>query len=82
MRVFRDAKYVSSSVFVGVVLASFRSILVLRLLGPVLTGAWKTALLVDTLGEFARAGVLRGMSIRVPMLAGQGNEEEDRKSVV
>ena len=83
MRVFRDAKYVSSSVFVGVLLASFRSILVLRLLGPVLTGAWKTALLVDTLGEFARAGVLRGMSIRVPMLRGQGNEEEaDRNAAV
>jgi len=76
MRVFKDAKYLSSSVFAGAVLASLRSIVVLRLLGPVLIGAWKTALLVDTMGEIARSGILRGMSIRVPMLAGEGNTKE------
>jgi O-antigen/teichoic acid export membrane protein len=81
LRIFKDAKHFSSSVLVGVILASVRSIVVLRLLGPVLIGAWKTALLVDTVGECARAGVLRGMAIRVPVLAGQGKQEEaDRTS--
>jgi O-antigen/teichoic acid export membrane protein len=76
MRVFKDARNLSSSVVLGAVLASVRSIVVLRLLGPTLIGAWKTALLVDSLGEIARSGVLRGMSIRLPMLAGEGDTEE------
>jgi len=80
MTVLRDAKWVSSSVFFSALLSSVRSIVVLRLLGPVLIGAWKTALLVDTLGEISRAGVLRGMAIRVVVLSGQGNDAEGDKN--
>lgn len=76
MRAFKDAKYLSSSVFAGALLASVRSVIVLRLLGPELIGAWKTALLVDSAGEIARSGVLRGMAIRVPILDGEGNTKE------
>lgn len=76
MKALKDAKWVSSSVLISAVVSSVRSIILLRLLGPVLTGAWKTALLVDTLGEVSRSGVLRGMAIRVPVLYGQNKRVE------
>jgi O-antigen/teichoic acid export membrane protein len=80
MKALKDAKWVSSAVLMSAILASVRSIILLRLLGPVLIGAWKTALLVDTLGEVCRSGVLRGMSIRVPVLSGQGKHSEADKN--
>ncbi len=79
MSVVRDGKYVTLSVLASIVFASLRAVLVLRFLGPVLMGAWKSALLVDTLGEFARLGVLRAMGIRVPVLDGKGDVKESAR---
>lgn len=76
MRLFRDVRSVSASVVVGLLLSSVRSVLLLRILSPALLGAWKSALLVDTAGEFARLGVNRGIELRVPFLAARGETEE------
>jgi len=72
----RDAKYVASSVFAALVLSSVRSVLVLRILGPALLGAWRSATLLYTLAEFGRLGVSRGVGLRVPVLDAQGEKEE------
>ncbi len=81
MKLFQDARSVTSSLFVGLVLASVRSILLLRLLGPALMGAWKSAFLLDTLSEFARMSFSRAMGMRVPVLDGQHDEAESKRLI-
>jgi O-antigen/teichoic acid export membrane protein len=76
MQLFRDVKYVTSGVLASLILSAVRSIVVLRILGPALMGAWKSALLVDTFSEFARMGVSKAVGIRVAVLAGKGDERE------
>jgi len=76
MRLFRDVRAASSSVILGLLLSSVRSVLLLRILPPALLGAWKTAFLVDGAGEFARLGINRGVEVQVPVLTVQGKQRE------
>ncbi len=76
MKLFRDAKYVTSSAIVAVALTAIRSLLVLRIVGPAVIGAWKAAMLLYTTGEFLRLGVSRGLSLEVPVLDGKGEEKQ------
>jgi O-antigen/teichoic acid export membrane protein len=82
MRLFRDARNVTSMALVAGLSAAVRSVLVLRLVGPTVIGIWKTAMLLYTAGELASLGVLRGMSTRVPILEGQGQHEESDRTAV
>jgi O-antigen/teichoic acid export membrane protein len=72
----RDAKRLTSSVGLNLVLTSVRSLFVFHILGPTLMGAWRSAATVDSVHEIARMGVVRGMSIRVPVLDGAGRSAE------
>lgn len=72
----RDAKRLTSSVGFNLVLTSLRSLFVFHILGPTLMGAWRSAATVDSVHEIARMGVVRGMSLRVPLLDGAGRSEE------
>jgi len=72
----RDAKRLTSSVGLNLVLTSVRSLFVFHILGPTLMGAWRSAGTVDSVHEIARMGVVRGMSIRVPVLDGAGRSAE------
>lgn len=76
MKLFRDAKYVTSSAIGAVALTAIRSLLVLRIVGPAVIGAWKAAMLLYTTGEFLRLGVSRGLSLEVPVLDGKGEAKE------
>ncbi len=76
MRFLTDARRISSSASVAVVLAALRSLLVLRFLGPSAAGVWKAVMILYPVGGFARMGVSTGMSLRVPVLNGQGDDEE------
>lgn len=76
MKLFRDAKYVTSSAIGAVALTAIRSLLVLRIVGPAVIGAWKAAMLLYTTGEFLRLGVSRGLSLQVPVLDGKGQQDE------
>jgi O-antigen/teichoic acid export membrane protein len=76
MKVFRDARYVTSSAIVAVVLTALRSLLVLRLVGPAVIGAWKAAMLLYTSSEFLRFGVSRGISLEVPQMDGREEQRE------
>ncbi|MCX6623629.1 MAG: oligosaccharide flippase family protein [Acidobacteria bacterium] len=76
MKTFRDAKYVTSSAIVAVALTAIRSLLVLRIVGPAVIGAWKAAMLLYTTGEFLRLGVSRGIALQVPVLDGQGEQKQ------
>ena len=79
MRLFRDAKYVTSSACAAVVLSALRSFLILRIVGPTVIGVWKSAMILYTVGEFGRLGVSRGMSVQLPFLRGQRNTRESGK---
>ena len=57
MRLFDDAKWLTSStVFLGV-LTAFRSVLTLAIVGPAVIGVWKACMALYPLGEFSRLGV-------------------------
>jgi len=73
MQHFRDIKKVGSSFVVNLTFGSIRSVLVMQILGPTLMGAWKSALLLDSIGDWARLGVSRGASLQVPMLDARHN---------
>lgn len=81
MKLFRDARSVTSSLIVGLALTSIRSILLLRFLGPALMGAWKSALLLDAVGEFVRMTFSRAMGLRVPMLDGQQDQAQAKRCI-
>jgi O-antigen/teichoic acid export membrane protein len=81
MKLFRDARSVTSSLAVSLLLAAVRSILLLRILGPALMGAWKSAFLLDTFGEFARMSFSRAMGMRVPVLDGRKDDAEARRLI-
>ena len=66
----RDAKRFTFGLTISLALTFIRSLFVFHVLGPALMGAWKTVAVVDTVHESARMGVLRAMSIRVPVLDG------------
>jgi O-antigen/teichoic acid export membrane protein len=72
----RDAKRLTSSVALTLVLTSARSLFAFHILGPTLMGAWRSAATVDTVHEIARMGVVRAISIRVPVLDGAGRRAE------
>ncbi len=72
----RDAKRLTSSVAVTLAFTSIRSLFVFHILGPTLMGAWRSAATVDTVHEIARMGVVRAMTIRVPVLDGAGRKGE------
>jgi O-antigen/teichoic acid export membrane protein len=72
----RDIRNVSSSFVVNLLAGSLRAILVMRFLGPSLFGVWKSALLLDSIGDWARLGVSRGANLEIPILDAQGNEQE------
>lgn len=76
MEHFRDLKKMSASFFVNLTFGAIRSTVVMHLLGPTLMGAWKSALLLDSIGDWARLGVSRGASLQVPILDAQHNEKE------
>ncbi|MBY0505761.1 MAG: hypothetical protein K2X03_17735 [Bryobacteraceae bacterium] len=76
MRMLRDARLMSGSAAVSVVLAVLRSVLVLRILGPTTMGIWKTVMVIYMTGDFLRLGISKGMSMRLPAFAGQGREDE------
>lgn len=76
MHMLRDARLMSASAAVSVVMAVLRSILVLRILGPTTMGMWKTVMVIYMTGEFLRLGISKGLSLRLPQFAGQGKEEE------
>lgn len=69
----------TASFVVNLSCGSIRALVVMRILGPALMGAWKSALLLDSIGNFAQLGVSRGASLQVPVLDSQGNvAESDR----
>jgi O-antigen/teichoic acid export membrane protein len=72
----RDAKRFTFGLTISLGLTFIRSLFVFHVLGPSLMGAWKAAAVVDTVHESARMGVLRAMSIRVPVLDGAGLKRE------
>jgi O-antigen/teichoic acid export membrane protein len=76
MQHFRDIKKMTSSFFVNLTCGSIRSVIVMQILGPTLMGAWKSALLLDSIGDWARLGVSRGASLQVPILDAQNNKQE------
>ncbi len=81
MKLFRDARSVTSSLAFSLALATVRSVLLLRILGPALMGAWKSAFLLDTVGEFARMSFSRAMGMRVPVLDGRQDEGEAQRLI-
>jgi len=81
VKLFRDARSVTSSLAFSLCLATLRSVLLLRILGPALMGAWKSAFLLDTIGEFARMSFSRAMGMRVPVLDGRQDESEARRLI-
>jgi O-antigen/teichoic acid export membrane protein len=76
MQHFRDIRKMTSSFALNLALGTIRSVLVMRILGPVLMGAWKSALLLSTIGDWAGLGVCRGETLEVPILDGQNNKQE------
>jgi len=44
-------------------------------------GAWKSAFLLDTVGEFARMSFSRAMGMRVPVLDGRQDEAEAQRII-
>jgi O-antigen/teichoic acid export membrane protein len=74
-RVSRDIRSVSSSIVFGLAISSVRSILLFRILPPAVLGAWKTALIADTVSEFARLGVNRGLEVQVPYHDARGETQ-------
>jgi len=76
MKHIRDIRNVTSSFIVNLTAGSLRAVLVMRFLGPSLLGAWKSALLLDSIGDWARLGVSRGANLQIPILDAQGNAEE------
>ncbi len=76
MHMLRDARLMSASAAISVVMAVLRSVLVLRILGPTTMGIWKTVMVIYMTGEFLRLGISKGLSLRLPEFAGQGREEE------
>ena len=76
MRLYDDAKWLTSStVFLGV-LTALRSVFTLAIVGPAVIGVWKACMALYPLGEISRLGVSKGMSILVPMLNGQGKDSD------
>ncbi len=76
MRMLRDARMMSASAAIGVVMAVLRSLLVLRILGPTTMGIWKTVMVIYMTGEFLRLGISKGLAMRLPEFAGQGKDDE------
>ncbi len=76
MRMLRDARLMSGSAAISVVMAVMRSLLLLRILGPTTMGIWKTVMVIYMTGEFLRLGITKGMAMRLPGFAGQGRNEE------
>ena len=76
MRMLRDARLMSGSAAVSVVMAVLRSVLVLRILGPTVMGIWKTVMVIYMTGEFLRLGISKGLAMRLPEFAGQNREDE------
>lgn len=76
MHMLRDARIMSGSAAISVLMAVLRSILVLRILGPTTMGIWKTVMVIYMTGEFLRLGITKGLSLRLPEFTGQNREEE------
>jgi O-antigen/teichoic acid export membrane protein len=76
MKHIRDIRNVASSFVVNLTAGSLRAVLVMRFLGPSLLGAWKSALLLDSIGDWARLGVSRGANLQIPILDAQSNTQE------
>lgn len=76
MKVIRDARQLTGSGVVSLAMTSARALLVLRILGPAVLGIWKTVMLLYMAATALRLGVLRAMSLRVPLLDGQGRHAE------
>ena len=80
MKVVRDARQLTGSGVVSLAMTSARALLVLRLLGPAVLGIWKTVMLLYMAATALRLGVLRAMSLRVPLFDGQGRHEEAERA--
>ncbi len=78
MKVVRDARQITGSGALSILMTATRSVLVLRILGPATLGIWKSVMLLYVGVAAFRLGVLRGMSLRVPVLEGQGKQDEAR----
>jgi len=80
MRLFDDAKWLTSStIFLGV-LTAMRSVLTLSIVGPAVIGVWKACMALYPLGEISRLGVSKGMSILTPVLSGQGQDSDSERA--
>jgi O-antigen/teichoic acid export membrane protein len=76
MPLLRDVRDMGLSTGIGVVLTTLRAILALRLAGPDASGVWKSVMVLYVAAEFLKLGVVRGMTLRLPVLLGQGRKEE------
>lgn len=81
MQMLRDARVMSGSAAISVAMAVLRSVLVLRILGPTTMGIWKTVMVIYMTGEFLRLGISKGLSMRLPVFAGRGREDEIDRDV-
>lgn len=76
MKVVSDVRLMSIAAMAGVFFIAARSILILRLVEPDVVGVWKSVMVLYVFAEVLRFGVQRGLSARLPILLGEGNEAE------
>jgi len=76
MHMLRDARLMSGSAAISVLMAVLRSLLLLRILGPTTMGIWKTVMVIYMTGEFLRFGISKGMAMRLAEFSGRGREDE------
>ena len=76
MHMLRDARLMSGSAAISVLMAVLRSLLLLRILGPNTMGIWKTVMVIYMTGEFLRLGISKGMAMRLAEFTGRGREDE------
>lgn len=76
---YQDAKLTTSSAVLSATVSALRAVLILSLLDPRTIGVWKAAMALYTFAEFSQLGISKGMGMLVPILRGQGKEDEARR---
>lgn len=80
MSILHDARNLTASATVAMLLIALRAVLVLKMVGPTTIGIWKSVMMLYFVSEFIRLGVPHGVALKIPLLIGrhQRGEADER----